>query len=61
MYPLIHFRQRTGMYWIVIAVLALAAYAALKLHALGKAQFVVAEFLEAQFKDLREATKKENL
>jgi hypothetical protein len=32
------------MYWIVIAVLALAAYAAMKLHAMGKAQLVVAEW-----------------
>lgn len=47
------------MYWLVIGVLVLAAYAAMKLHALGKAQFVVAQFLETQFKELRDATKKE--
>jgi integrase len=46
------------MYWLVVAVQVLAAYAALKLHALGKAQFVVAEFLETQFKELREAVAK---
>ncbi|MEJ7606223.1 MAG: hypothetical protein WKF37_08130 [Bryobacteraceae bacterium] len=38
------------MYWLVIAVLVLAIYGALKVHALGKGQLAVATFLEERLK-----------
>jgi hypothetical protein len=46
------------MYWLIVTVLVLAVYAALKLHALVKAQLVLVEFLQTQFKDLRETAAK---
>jgi hypothetical protein len=43
------------MYWLEVAVLVLAIYGALKLHALANVQVALATFLEEQFKHIRQA------
>src|SRR5438093_581247 len=43
------------MNWIIVATLLVVLYLAVRVYGLGKAQVILATFLEDQFKDIREA------
>jgi len=43
------------MCWLIVATLVLSVYVAIKMHRLNKGLRVLAEFMETQFKAMREA------
>ena len=45
------------MYWLVVAILMLAVFVAMKVHELARVQIVLTQFMETQFKELQEATR----